>query len=54
MKYPWIHEYLTAKKSVTHDFKAEWGWDRYMLGDKMFAAVCYDDAHRAVYITMKL
>lgn len=43
MKYGWLDEYLLAKKGVKKDFKAEWNWLRYMVGDKMFAAVCYDD-----------
>ncbi len=43
MKYGWLDEYLLAKKGVRKDFKAEWNWLRYMVGDKMFAAVCYDD-----------
>ena len=43
MKYGWLDEYLLAKKGVRKDFKAEWNWLRYMVDDKMFAAVCYDD-----------
>ena len=55
MKYPWIEEYLMAKKAVEKDFKAEWNWDRYMIAGKMFAAVCYDDATgKAEFITVKL
>ena len=54
MKYPWIEQYLLAKKAVAKDFKAEWSWDRYMIDGKMFAAVCYDDAGKAMYITVKL
>lgn len=54
MKYPWIDAYLTQKKGVISDFKAEWGWQRYLLGDKMFAAVCMDGAGKPYYITLKL
>ena len=54
MKYPWISEYLLAKKGVHKDYKAEWNWDRYLIADKMFAAVCYGEDQQPVYITLKL
>ena len=54
MKYPWIDEYLMGKPGVSKDFKAEWGWHRYLLGDKMFAAICLGEDGRPVYITLKL
>ena len=55
MKYPWLDDYLMEKPGVTKDFKAEWNWYRYQLGDKLFAALCMDDkTGKAVYITLKL
>lgn len=54
MKYDWIDGYLLEKKGVTKDFKEEWRWTRYLLGDKMFAAVCEDDTGKEVLITLKL
>jgi len=54
MKYPWIDEYLLAKRGVTKDLKKEWNWERYMIGGKMFAAVCLDSDNRPYYITVKL
>ena len=54
MKYPWIDDYLLQKKAVRKDFKEEWGWYRYQIGDKMFAAVCLDEAGKPYYITLKL
>ncbi len=54
MKYEWMDAYLLGKKGVRKDFKAEWNWQRYMIADKMFAAVCYDDQNRPVLITLKL
>lgn len=54
MKYQWIDEYLKSKKGVSSDFKEEWNWTRYLLGDKMFAAVCKDDQGRDSLITLKL
>ena len=43
MKYPWIDEYLMARRGVTKDLQAEWNWIRYHVGGKMFAAVLLDD-----------
>ena len=51
MKYPWIDEYLMAKRGVTKDLQAEWNWIRYHIGGKMFAAVLldHDDRMRKQY-----
>ena len=54
MKYDWIDEYLLAKKGVSKDFKEEWNWRRYMIEDKMFVAVCFDDDNKESLITLKL
>lgn len=54
MKYPWIDEYLLKKPAVTKDFKKEWGWYRYQIGGKLFAAVCLDEGGKPYYITLKL
>lgn len=54
MKYPWIDDYLLRKKGVTKDFKQEWNWNRYMVGEKLFCAVCLDEDGKPYYITMKL
>ena len=54
MKYPWIDEYLLQKKGVTKDYKQEWNWIRYMVGDKLFCAVCLDEGNEPYYITLKL
>ena len=54
MKYPWIDEYLLQKPAVQKDFKEEWGWYRYQIGGKLFAAVCLDEAGKPYYITLKL
>ena len=42
--YPWLDGYLFAKPGVTKDFKEEWGWHRYMVGGKMFAALMHPSA----------
>ncbi len=54
MKYPWIDEYLMAKRSVTKDLQPEWNWIRYHIGGKMFAAILLDDDDRPYYINFKL
>ncbi len=54
MKYPWMDAYLLAKPGVMKDYKAEWNWIRYLLGDKMFAAICLGEGGEPYYITLKL
>lgn len=54
MRYQWINEYLMAMKGASSDFKEEWNWRRYLLDDKMFAAVCMDSQGEAQLITLKL
>lgn len=56
MKYAWIDDYLMKKTGVTKDLKEEWNWIRYMIGGKMFAAICLDGANenKPYYITLKL
>jgi len=54
VKYPWIDEYLMAKRGVTKDLQAEWNWIRYHIGSKMFAAVLLDHDDRPYYINLKL
>lgn len=54
MKYDWIDEFLLKKKGVRKDFKEEWNWLRYMIEDKMFVAVCYNDDNKEELITLKL
>ncbi len=54
MKYEWIDEFLMSKTGVNKDFKEEWNWQRYMIEDKMFAAICYGEDHKAELITLKL
>ena len=54
VRYDWLDEELLRLPGVTKDLKPEWNWTRYMVGGKLFCAVCHDDAGRDVYITMKL
>ena len=43
MRYDWLDEYLLQKRGVTKDLQPVWNWVRYMIGGKMFAAVCLDE-----------
>ena len=54
MKYPWIDEYLMARRGVTKDLQPEWNWIRYHLNGKMFAAILLDDDNKPYYINFKL
>ena len=54
MRYDWLDADLLRWPGVTKDFKAEWNWTRYMVGGKLFCAICHDDAGGDVYITVKL
>lgn len=42
-KFNWLDEYLLSKKGAQKDFKVEWQWQRYLVGGKMFAAICKPD-----------
>ncbi len=46
--YPELYDYLMSKKGVESDFKTEWGWTRFMIRGKMFAAICADETEDAL------
>jgi predicted DNA-binding protein (MmcQ/YjbR family) len=52
LNYPWLDKYLLSKKSVEKDFKVEWQWERYQIGNKLFAAICYGENGRQI-LTVK-
>ena len=39
INYPWLDTFLKSMPGSSSDFKEEWGWNRYLLADKMFAAI---------------
>lgn len=39
-KYQWLDSYLLDKRGCVKDYKLEWGWFRYQVGGKLFAATC--------------
>ena len=45
----WLDSYLRTKPGAEHDFKVEWGWDRYMLRGKLFAAICAPGPEHKTY-----
>lgn len=54
MRYTWMDEYLLNKRGVTKDLQPSWNWIRYMVGGKMFAAICLDSQDTPYYINLKL
>lgn len=49
MKYDWLDGYLLSLPGVEKDYKPEWGWFRYKIRDKLFAAVCSPDEKYEIY-----
>lgn len=46
----WIDSYLFEKTGTEKDFKEEWQWERYMVGGRMYAAMCCPgEKHAAEY-----
>ncbi len=52
MRYAWIDTYSLSKNGVKKDFKEEWGWNRYLIGGKMFCAICTHKNKRPI-VTLK-
>ncbi len=40
MNDEWLDSYLLSKMGATKDYKLEWAWHRYLIGGKLFAAIC--------------
>ena len=49
MNYAWLDEYLLSLPGAEKDYKPEWGWFRYMLRGKLFAAVCSPGPEHNIY-----
>ncbi len=54
MRYTWLDEVLLSMAGVTKDFKEEWQWTRYLIGGKMYAAICKDATGERDIVTLKL
>lgn len=39
-RYSWLNDYLLRRPGAASDYKAEWGWLRFLVGGKLFAACC--------------
>ena len=49
MNYAWLDDYLLSLPGAEKDYKPEWGWFRYMLRGKLFAAVCSPGSEHKTY-----
>ncbi len=36
----WLDRYLREKPATVWDYKIEWGWGRYRVAGKLYAAIC--------------
>ena len=57
MKYDWLDGYLLSLPGAEKDYKPQWGWFRYMLRGRLFAACSQnsrtaDCTNHLVYIEM--
>lgn len=48
METKWLDSYLLDNPGAVRDYKEEWGWDRYLVGGKMFAASFIKDGVHCV------
>ena len=49
MKYDWLDTYHLSLPGAEKDYKLEWGWTRYQVRGKLFAAVCAPGPEHKVY-----
>lgn len=54
MSYEWLDDFLVSMPNSTKDFKVEWEWTRYQIGEKLFAAICKDATGLRDILTLKL
>ena len=47
--YPFLDALLRSYPGSTWDYKAEWGWERYQVSGKMFAATCLPGPEHHAY-----
>lgn len=48
-RYQWLDAFLRAQSGCTSDYKLEWGWQRYQVGGRMFAATCQPEPKHERY-----
>lgn len=49
MEYPWLDAFLCSMPGAAKDYKAEWGWHRYQVDGKLFAALCAPGPQYKIY-----
>ena len=49
MRYEWLDDSRLCRPGAEKDYKTEWGWFRYMLRGKQFAAVCSPGPEHKTY-----
>lgn len=49
MRYAWLDDYLLDRPGAEKDYKAEWGWQRYSVRGKLFAAICAPGPEHGAY-----
>ncbi|MCI1965619.1 MAG: MmcQ/YjbR family DNA-binding protein [Oscillospiraceae bacterium] len=53
-RYDWLEKELLDNPGAERDYKAEWSWHRWLVGGKMFAAVCSPGPEHGIYGGRKL
>ena len=48
-RYSWLEGYLLSMPGAVTDYKLEWQWQRYLVGGRMFAAVCTPGPEHAAH-----
>lgn len=52
--FEWFDAYVRGKPGVSTYFKEAWGWQRYFVGDKLFADVGLDEQRQAArFLTLR-
>lgn len=53
-RYDWLDAHLLAKPGAAKDYKTEWGWWRYRVDGRMFAAICQPGPNHAAVESREL
>lgn len=50
----WLDALLLAQPGAAKDYKVEWGWERYLVDGRMFAALCQPGEEHRAYAGLRL